>query len=72
MKRQWFFTVTMGTLVLGGLFTGGCVSMGDPSTFAQSAGGDRSERHLAELGQGAACGATVCAVGFVQQRRGSG
>ena len=38
MKRQWFFTVTVGTLVLGGLFTGGCVSMGDPSTFAQSAG----------------------------------
>lgn len=38
MKSQRFFTVTVGTLVLGGLFTAGCVSMGDPSTFAQSAG----------------------------------
>ena len=38
MKRQWFFTVTVGTLVICGLLTAGCVSMGDPSTFAQSAG----------------------------------
>ena len=38
MKRQWFFTVTVGTLALGGLLTAGCVSMGDPSTFQQSAG----------------------------------
>ena len=38
MKRQGFFPVTLGALVLGGLLTGGCVSMGDPSTFAQSAG----------------------------------
>jgi hypothetical protein len=36
MKRQWFFTVTMGTLVLGGLFTGGCVPVGHPSVMAQS------------------------------------
>jgi hypothetical protein len=38
MKRQRFFTVTMGTLALSGLLAAGCVSMGDPSTFAQSAG----------------------------------
>jgi hypothetical protein len=38
MKRQWFFTVTVGTLVLGGLFAAGCVPVGHPSTFQQGAG----------------------------------
>jgi hypothetical protein len=38
MKRQWFLTVTMGALVLGGLLTVGCVSGGDPVAVAQSAG----------------------------------
>ena len=59
MKRRWFFTVTVGTLVLGGLFTGGCVSMGDPSTFAQSAGVIDLSGIPHELGQGAASGAAV-------------
>ena len=38
MKRQWLPTVMIGLLMLGGLVTGGCVSMGDPSTFQQGAG----------------------------------
>ena len=38
MKRQWFLTVSMGALVLGGLLTAGCVSGSNPSVMAQSAG----------------------------------
>jgi hypothetical protein len=38
MKRQWFFTITMGALVLGGLLTAGFGSGGDPAALAQSAG----------------------------------
>jgi hypothetical protein len=38
MKRPWFFTVTIGALVLGGLLTAGCVSGSAPAALAQSAG----------------------------------
>ena len=38
MKRQWLLTVTIGTMVLGGLLTAGCVSGGNPATPAQGAG----------------------------------
>jgi Protein of unknown function (DUF1566) len=38
MKRDWFFSVTMSLFALAGLLTTGCVRMGDPSTFQQSAG----------------------------------
>ena len=38
MKRQWFFTITMGALVLGGLLTAGFGSGDDPAALAQSAG----------------------------------
>jgi len=38
MKRQWFLTITMVALLLGGLLTAGCVSGGDPAAVAQSAG----------------------------------
>jgi hypothetical protein len=38
MKSQWFLTVSMGTLMLGGLLAVGCVSGGDPAALAQSAG----------------------------------
>jgi hypothetical protein len=34
MKRQWFLTVTMGALVLGGLLIGGCVSGEIPTVMA--------------------------------------
>jgi len=38
MKKQWVLTVTMGALVLGGLFTAGCVSGGSQSALAQNTG----------------------------------
>ena len=38
MKRQWFLTITMVALLLGGLLTAGCVSGGDSAALAQSAG----------------------------------
>jgi hypothetical protein len=38
MKKEWFFSITMVLLALATLLTTGCVRMGDPSTFQQSAG----------------------------------
>lgn len=38
MKRQQLFTITIGTLVLGGLLAAGCVSGGNPAALEQSAG----------------------------------
>jgi len=37
MKKQGVFPVTLGALVLGGLFAAGCVPVGHPSVMAQSA-----------------------------------
>jgi Protein of unknown function (DUF1566) len=37
MKKQGVFSVTLGALVLGGLFAAGCVPVGHPSVMAQSA-----------------------------------
>lgn len=38
MMRQWFLTVSMGALALGGLLTTSCVSGGDSVSVAQRAG----------------------------------
>lgn len=38
MKRQWFLTVSLGVLVLGGLLTVGCVSGGESVGAGRSAG----------------------------------
>lgn len=38
MMSQWFHTITMSALVLGGLLTAGCVSGGESAAVVQSAG----------------------------------